>query len=104
MWEILKVHLLWIVETCSFKFLAFSLRILSKYLFDYSKIFNWVIFYEYPLDASQSCTRANMKTLFLVYVYKHGTVVGASTGLSVFISVFLTMLYKWQKLKINVKM
>ena len=32
------------------------------------------------------------------------TVVGASTGLSVFISVFLTMLYKWKKLKLNVKM
>ena len=48
----IKVRSLWIVETCYFKFLDFLLRIFSKYLFDYSKVFNWVIFYEYPLDAS----------------------------------------------------
>ena len=35
-----------------FKFLDFSLGISPKYLFDYSKVFNLVIFHDYPLDAS----------------------------------------------------
>ena len=35
-----KVHSRYIVETCYFKFLDFSLRIFSKYLFDYSRVFN----------------------------------------------------------------
>ena len=40
------------IEMCFFIFLAFSLRIVSKYLFVYCKLLKRAIFCGYPVDAS----------------------------------------------------
>ena len=49
-----------------FKFLDFSLGISPKYLFDYSKVFNLVIFHDYPLDASYQ-SRVVLEPIWRLY-------------------------------------